>query len=93
MDVSEQLMSQEVSITVSRLYSQMALASCVMLTSCDIQLLANIHTRVLSVIAGGFSTVPLDRGASSFATALHIRERYAKFPNTSLYFGAVPGSP
>ena len=36
----------------------------------------------LSVIVGGFPTVPLERGASSFATALHIRERYAKFPIT-----------
>ena len=43
--------------------------------------IANIHTRLLSVIACGFPTVALDRGASSFATALHIRERYAKFPN------------
>ena len=42
---------------------------------------ANIHTRLLSVIACGFPTVVLDRGASSFATALHIRERYAKFLN------------
>ena len=29
----------------------------------------------------GFPTVALDRGASSFATALRIRERYAKYPN------------
>ena len=46
-----------------------------------LELLANIHTRLLSVIACGFPTVALERGASSFATALHIRERYAKFPN------------
>ena len=46
------------------------------------RLLLNIHTRLLSsVIAGGFPTVALERGASSSATALHIRERYAKFPN------------
>ena len=32
--------------------------------------------------AGGFPTVALDRGASSFATALHIRERYAKYSNS-----------
>ena len=32
------------------------------------------------MIVGGFPTVALDRGASGFATALHIRERYAKFP-------------
>ena len=32
------------------------------------------------MIAGGFPTVALDCGASSFATALHIRERYAKYP-------------
>ena len=40
----------------------------------------NIHTRLLSVIACGFPAVALERGASSFATALHIRERYAKYP-------------
>ena len=32
------------------------------------------------MIASGFPTVALDRGASSFATALHIHERYAKCP-------------
>ena len=42
---------------------------------------AYIHTRLLSVIVGGFPTVALDHGASSFATALRIRERYAKYPN------------
>ena len=36
------------------------------------------------MIAGGFPTVALDRSASSFATALHIRERYAKYPNSLL---------
>ena len=45
-------------------------------------LLVNIHTRLLSVITGGFPTVALDRGASSFDTALQIRERYAKYPNS-----------
>ena len=42
--------------------------------------IANIHTRLLSVIACGFPTVAIERGASSFATALHIRERYLKDP-------------
>ena len=42
-----------------------------------------IYERIynIPVIAGGFPTVALDRGASSFAKALHIRERYAKYPN------------
>ena len=40
------------------------------------------NTRLLSVIDGGFPTVELDRGASRFATALHIRERYAKNPHS-----------
>ena len=33
------------------------------------------------MIAGGFPTVALDRGVLSFATALHIRDRHAKYPN------------
>ena len=43
--------------------------------------LLNTHARLLLVIAAGFPTVALDRGASSFATALHIRERYGRYPN------------
>ena len=35
------------------------------------------------MIAGGFPTVALDRGASSFATALHIRERYSRYPDVT----------
>ena len=38
-------------------------------------LLANTHTKLLSVIASSFPTVALDRGASSLVTALHIRRR------------------
>ena len=34
-----------------------------------------------ALIACGFPTVALERGALSSATALHIRERYAKFLN------------
>ena len=45
------------------------------------QRMRNTYTRQVPVIAGGFPTVALDRGASSLATALHIRERYAKYPN------------
>ena len=45
------------------------------------EFLAFSYFAYLSVIAGGFPTVAIDRGASSFATALHIRERYAKYLN------------
>ena len=46
--------------------------------------IAREYAGLLSVIACGFPTVALERGASSFATALHIRERSAKFPNNFL---------
>ena len=62
-------------------YSQMALASCVILTSCDINCSLTFTLDYTVSDRLWLSTVALERGASSFVTTLHIRERYAKYPN------------